>query len=160
MTTLTTSVQNALRDQRILDLIYPLQMHPIVVALKLVTNSSVNDVFRHRDDFQCINIICQFQSIKAAGHHLYADQPENFHQIVNSICDEIEWWFLSLRYAIRLFETIRRGYSPTQGLEFRRFVIFCHPIRLNMWRVITVLISCFFSACIFFVSFFYIYIYQ
>lgn len=32
----------------------------------------------------------QVYSIKAAGHHLYADQPENFHQVINSICDDID----------------------------------------------------------------------
>ncbi|XP_039251912.2 (Lyso)-N-acylphosphatidylethanolamine lipase-like [Styela clava] len=32
----------------------------------------------------------QVYSIKAAGHHVYADQPDNFHKVVNSICENIK----------------------------------------------------------------------
>jgi len=27
------------------------------------------------------------QSVKGAGHHVYADRPDLFHEIVNTVCD-------------------------------------------------------------------------
>ena len=31
------------------------------------------------------------QSLEGAAHHVYADQPDDFHEIVNSICNKCDW---------------------------------------------------------------------